>query len=576
MSTAGPSEATEPRQVPTARSVPASARRPDWRSLLPGALLAVVVVTSTAFYLLLSRPLWFFGDDWNFLLRRGTVPEADLGLFAPHNEHWSTGPILVFRALFEAFGLRHYLPYAVPVLLAHAAAVVLLYALLVRFSIRRWAALAAATVVAFNGAGAENLLWDFQIGFVGSFALGLLALWCYDRYDTSGWRLWPTWSALVLAVAFSSVGLIMLAMSAGYAALRRGVRHGVVVAVVPAAVFLLWFAVVGRTGLSSSGVSVGETVRQLPTYLWTGLTSAWQQVSGIPGAGAVVVLALLAGLVAAGTGRALHLAWAGTLAAFLQLLLSGLARAGAGVEQAAASRYVYLVVALMAPALAVVLDAVVARLPAPRPLTAAFGALLLGLVVLTGSSAALQFRDARLELLGTLRDRVLTTAALARDGALLLNPKPEPVHHPDITADLLARDEIASALPSLRPSPQGAVDAAANLQVKVTSDPLPLPGAADVQVADAAGSGTPAPGCQAYEPTGEAPTVRMRTSASGGQISLITASPTVTTRVERNGVVSVAVPWASVPGVPQHVGASVADATVLVTPGQPGPMTVCR
>ena len=155
-------------------------------------LLGVVIAVSTGFYLALSRSLWFYSDDWAFLLRRGTVTEdvdaGRLGLWEPHNEHWSTGPILIYRALFEVFGLRHYTPYLVPVLLAHVALVLLAYRLLIRFGVRRWVAFAVATMLAFNGAGAENILWPFQIGFVGALALGFGALWLYDRYDVSGWR----------------------------------------------------------------------------------------------------------------------------------------------------------------------------------------------------------------------------------------------------------------------------------------------------------------------------------------------------------------------------------------------------
>ena len=52
----------------------------------------------------------FSGDDWDFLFFRGTVAGSDRGLFTPHNEHWSTIPILMYRAIFAMVGPRHYLP----------------------------------------------------------------------------------------------------------------------------------------------------------------------------------------------------------------------------------------------------------------------------------------------------------------------------------------------------------------------------------------------------------------------------------------------------------------------------------
>ena len=270
-------------------------------------LLGVVIAVSTGYYLALSRSLWFYSDDWAFLLRRGTVTEdvdpGRLGLWEPHNEHWSTGPILIYRALFAVFGLRHYTPYLVPVLLAHVALVLLTYRLLIRFGVRRWVAFAVATMLAFNGAGAENILWAFQIGFVGALALGFGALWLYDRYDVSGWALWPTWVALALGLTFSSMGVVMVVLVSAYAFCRRGVRGALLVGSVPAGVFAVWFAAVGRRGVGATPrIGLTGTVLNLPTYVWTVLTHSWEAVSGIPGAGAVLVLVLLAAALLSCTG----------------------------------------------------------------------------------------------------------------------------------------------------------------------------------------------------------------------------------------------------------------------------------
>ena len=71
-----------------------------------------------------ARQLYFFGDDWAFLLSRHPAwPE----LMEPHNEHWSTLPMISFRIMFHVFGIDHYLAYAVLAILLHAACCVLLY-----------------------------------------------------------------------------------------------------------------------------------------------------------------------------------------------------------------------------------------------------------------------------------------------------------------------------------------------------------------------------------------------------------------------------------------------------------------
>ena len=87
-------------------------RRPRGRVLprehrLHLAALAVGLLVAGGIMVAYARRLYFFGDDWDFLLTRGTVEGADLGLLEPHSEHWSTVPILLFRSLFAVFGLEH-------------------------------------------------------------------------------------------------------------------------------------------------------------------------------------------------------------------------------------------------------------------------------------------------------------------------------------------------------------------------------------------------------------------------------------------------------------------------------------
>src|ERR1035437_8438475 len=193
-----------------------------------------------------ARQLWFFGDDWDFLLNRGTVPGADFGLLFPHNEHWSTIPILLFRAVRGVGGRPHRLPYRLPVIGAHLGVTALMYLLLVRFGTARWVAVAVSLFLAFLGAGAENTLWDFQIGMVGSIFFGLLALWLYDQHEQVGWRLSLVCVAMVVALMCSGVALLMLLAVCVYAAARRGLVRAAAVASVPLAVYGLWYLGWGR------------------------------------------------------------------------------------------------------------------------------------------------------------------------------------------------------------------------------------------------------------------------------------------------------------------------------------------
>jgi hypothetical protein len=72
----------------------------------PYALLAFALVAAVAFVLSLvvGRRQSFFLDDWDFLAHRDGGDIRDL--LRPHNEHWSTLPILVYRGLWRLFGVR--------------------------------------------------------------------------------------------------------------------------------------------------------------------------------------------------------------------------------------------------------------------------------------------------------------------------------------------------------------------------------------------------------------------------------------------------------------------------------------
>src|ERR1700761_6452390 len=99
-----------------------ASRRADRPAL---GVLLVVTVAAFGWYLWLARRSWFIADDWDFLAHRSATSASDL--FRPHNEHWSTVPILIWRALFQIFGVRTYTPYLVLVLVAHLALAWLLW-----------------------------------------------------------------------------------------------------------------------------------------------------------------------------------------------------------------------------------------------------------------------------------------------------------------------------------------------------------------------------------------------------------------------------------------------------------------
>ena len=114
----------------------------------------------------IDRHQWFSGDEWDFLVRRGVLGHSELGLLEPHNEHWSTFPVLIYRALFSVFGVRTYTPYLVMLIVAHLLAAHLLWRLMMRYGVDWLLATGAAAVFMVLGAGWEDLINAFQVTFV--------------------------------------------------------------------------------------------------------------------------------------------------------------------------------------------------------------------------------------------------------------------------------------------------------------------------------------------------------------------------------------------------------------------------
>jgi hypothetical protein len=548
---------------------------PRWGPL---AVLFTGLVVSGALLVEFASQLWFFGDDWEFLLTRGTVPSANLGLLTPHSEHWSTIPILIFRAMFATVGLRQYLPYALPVIAAHLGVVSLIYLLLVRFGTSRWVAVAVSLFLAFLGAGAENTLWDFQIGFVGSAFFGFLGLWLYDLHDPRGWRLSFVWLALVAALMCSGIGLAILGVLCVYAAARRGLLRALEVGSVPLAVYGAWYLGWGRQSVHIPPPD-GWTYLQIPQYVWTALTNAWERNSGISGSGATILLVLVgAALVPRSTPVKLRqFAWAGLAGVMAQFVLSGVTRIQLGVGQATASRYVYIVSVLMAPALAVALQVVADRLSRPRWVPSCLIIGLTALVIVNGVWLTHDFMLARQSLVASMPERVLGTAFIVKRGTLVLTKRPDPMYSPNLTTDLLASPQIQAALPTQSVSAQGLLDAAANILVGVRGARLPVSSArTEGLLSGFGGRSSVVGGCRAYRAGAAMPVIELPPTTTGSQTRITGPMTSVTTVLRRGSLTSSPVRWQVHPGSPVFVGTSAPNASIQITLNRGGTITLCN
>lgn len=474
----GSSGAPGRQEPPQIEAATAAAGGADWRTRLRDAALPAHLLSlpiSFAILLYIDRGLWFFYDEWDFLAGQGTGGRP-LDLFVPHNEHWSTIPILIYRGLYAAVGIHTYIPYLVVMLLAHVILAHLLFRVMVRTHIDPWIATALATVFLFLGAGAENLTWAFQMAWILSLALEVAGLLIVDRDEVGIRRDLAYWALAVLALMCSGVGVPLVAVAGLVALIRRGWRPALRVVSVPAVVFVCWFALVGHVGYATTHPTKSELL-QVPQYVWTGLTSAVSNTLGWQGAGAIVVLALAVFLAVQGPEwwrrRAVPLSMA--VGALLFFAITGIGRIAIGVNKSTSGRYAYVGIALLLPAAAWGIDSLARRVRGGAALTVALAAV----VTLNGFGVLVAYADGSVSLRDTDRYQLLAAAHLIVDGAPLLansTTQPDPAIAPQLTLGELRSMILDGAVPLDTPVPPGAMlRASLQLQLAVGTS---VPGAA--------------------------------------------------------------------------------------------------
>ena len=322
-----------------------------WRT--PDAVFAVAATISVPVLLWFGRGLTFFSDEWAFIADRSLTDPSTW--WAPHNEHWSTLPIIVYRALVETVGLRTYVPYLALVILLNV-----IVAILVRRQVERRAgplpALAAGVLVLFLGSGFENLYWGFQIGFIGATALGMGALEVLDGPPTRR-RAVALVVLLLAGLMTAGVGLFFLAVVAVELLFRPDRRPWLGLLLIPVGVYATWFVLIGQEGLGAHRDPFSlAAVLHIPEFLVAGFGEAAGAITGVgPGPGVVVAIVLL-GLAVwrLARDRALPVRLVAASAGIAaQYALIAVTRAGVTTDQVHYARYTYVAAVLALVALGV-------------------------------------------------------------------------------------------------------------------------------------------------------------------------------------------------------------------------------
>jgi hypothetical protein len=448
----------------------------------PWLVLAAGLAGEAAVLLVQDRRLWFFRDDFGFLLGRHLSQHPVKTLMTPHNEHWSTLPLIAFRGMWQLFGLRYYLPYALMPLVLHLALAACLAVLVRRMGAGAWPAVLTGLVFAYlgGGAGAENTLWAFQIGFIGSCLGGVAALICFDvavAHSDDRWGRRSFWMGeifLVAALMCSGMGVPMVITAAAWTLLRRGPAAALRTVALPIVAYIVWFAVWGHTGFSAPPLAEGLV--HAPVAAANAIGNIWNVATAIPGAGPAVLVALVVAVVWTRHPPPLRaLAAAGLVGLAVEYLIVGFGRSNLNLDYIHHSRYLYVGLALCAPAVACALELIAHRMrDLPRANVGAW-LVVAAVVVLLGAAETAQYAAARRAADPNREQQLLAAAVLIRSGTPLLSDRIDPFddyRHPGMSVSALTNAHALAELPSGRPTPAALFDERSVLQVNVQKTPM--------------------------------------------------------------------------------------------------------
>jgi hypothetical protein len=353
----------------------------------PGKRIAAVafgiyLVVALAILVRLGSHYWFVGDELAFFV--GSISDPAV-LFRPIHTHWSTLPILVYRALYSVFGLHSYLPYQLCVILVHLTLCCLVRAIMRRSGVGPWMATISTAPFVLFGWSELNILAGVQVSQVGSIVLGFSALLLADHDGRIDWRDCLGVLCGLGSIMSSSMGPPMVAIVGLAVVCRRGWRPAMFHTLPLAAIYVIWFT------LNHTDVSMVEQVYPPPGYFLRWVARGESGVFLALGGGYTVVAVGLGALLVIG----LALAWspldlsalrrraalpaAMFIGALALLAVICTQRGWAGLGGARGGHYIGICTALTLPALAVGADAVVRRWQWMMPVVCSF--FLVGLVV---------------------------------------------------------------------------------------------------------------------------------------------------------------------------------------------------
>jgi hypothetical protein len=501
--------------------------------LLLGAWVALMVLAT-------NTNQWFFADEWEFIARRSRPSGlgATIRMYLrPHNEHWSTLPLLVYRAIFGVVGLKAYWPYLIVHLAAHVGLALLLARRFRADRARVPIVLLTTAIFLFLGSGSENILWAFQTAWIAALAFCLIGLEIVDRAaqnqslgrSSVGW-LWLVGIAALMCAGTGVSSVVAICLSV---LLHFGWRKALLVGSVPGAIMAAWLLSFGRDN-SSEPVSWGYSPYRVGGYAWRALVGMIDRTTGFAGLGVLVVVALVVGALHRYSdlvrehASSLSLAVAGVF--FSVVVALGRVR----FDDPEASRYSYVLFVFFVPLLMVLLEQV---LVGRARVWQSVASVLAGFFLL--NSVGVLTDNARIEGIRELQLKRTVVAAFSVANSPLVAPQATPdARAPDLTMGRV-RNLIAQGI--LVPGkPEKDLVALVSAISSVDVTPMPrVPLDAEAIVFGATGRLNVAPaesGCLLLTPTGAGPqfSLVLRRPAT---FKIVVSTPgAVVVTVKRDGV----------------------------------------
>jgi hypothetical protein len=239
-----------------------------------------------------------------------------------------------------------------------------------RVGVGAWTATIVAGVFPLFGSGEENILWAFQIGFIGSLLFGLLHVITADHPDPLGRRDFLGLLLGFLAIGSPGAGPLMIVAVGVVCLLRRGERAALFHTVPLAVCYLAWYVAADPQTQDFFGP---PTLSVSLRWAWHGLLEPLAGVTKNRVIGVALAVVVIVGLALAirASGRMFWRRLAVPLTLFVLgpafYLMVAQGRWFAGLDMARSGRYVYTATALMLPAAGVAAQALIRSRPRSAP-----------------------------------------------------------------------------------------------------------------------------------------------------------------------------------------------------------------